>query len=108
MSARRGKKDDPTVKVEALRASLQDLKEQARVADAAEIAGAASHSAEFDKLSPIEQSVASLGVTPTSWKPIAFLNNRHYEQLISANMLDDTLARRIEAYRTMASEEQSS
>lgn len=108
MSARRGEKDGAQVKVEELRASLEDLKAQARATDAAEIAGAASFSAEFDKLSPIEQSAASLGVSPTSWKPISFLNNKHYDQLISANMLDDNLARRIEAFRTMAAAEASS
>ena len=60
------------------------------------------NSHEFDKLNPVEQSAASLGVNPASWKPIAFLNNGHYNQLIQANMLDDTLAQRIEVYRTVA------
>ena len=39
----------------------------------------------------MEQSAASLGVNPDSWKPIAFLNNAHYAQLTAANMLEDTL-----------------
>ena len=55
-----------------------------------------------DRLSTVEQSAASLGVNPTAWKPISFLNNGHYSQLVKANMLDDTLARRIEAYRCVA------
>lgn len=58
---------------------------------------------EFEKLSAVEQSVASLGVAPDEWKPISFLNNGHYKQLRAANMLDDNLARRIEAYRSLAS-----
>lgn len=87
-----------------LRAELDELKNTARAADAAVIAATASGQStlahhEFDALSPIEKSAASLGVSPESWKPIAFLNNAHYQQLISANMLDDDLARRIEAYR---------
>ena len=65
-------------------------------------ASAAADSHAFDGLSPVEQSAASLGVSPESWKPIAFLNNAHYQQLISANMLDDDLARRIEAFRQVA------
>ena len=105
MSARRDAKNGPKQEVEQLRKELSELKSQARAADAADIAGAATNSNEFDKLSPVEQSAASLGVNPTSWKPISFLNNAHYDQLISANMLDDTLARRIEAYRSMAAKE---
>ena len=59
-----------------------------------------THSNEFDQLNPVEQSAASLGVTPNEWKPISFLNTAHYKQLINANMLDDTLARRIEVKLT--------
>jgi hypothetical protein len=33
------------------------------------------------------------------------LNAKHYEALIAANMLDDCLARRIEAYRSLANAE---
>lgn len=82
--------------VAKLRAELDELKSSARTAEAADIASPATVSSEFDKLSPVEQSAASLGVNPADWKPIAFLNNAHYNQLISANMLDDDLARRIE------------
>ena len=57
----------------------------------------------FDSLNPVEQSAASLGVSPLAWKPIGFLNTKHYEQLVKANALDDTLARRIEAYRVVSS-----
>ena len=58
----------------------------------------------FSKLSPVEQSAASLGVHPEAWKPISFMNDKHYEQLVKSNALDDTLARRIEAYRVVASD----
>ena len=56
----------------------------------------------FDQLTPTEQAAASLGVDPNAYKPIAFMNNQHYDSLIRANALDDQLARRIEAYRVVA------
>ena len=58
--------------------------------------------AAFENLSPVEQSAASLGVDPAEWKPIAFLNNKHYDQLVRSNLLDDDLARRIEAFRAVS------
>lgn len=53
-------------------------------------------SAAFDQLSATEKSAASLGVHPDSWRPIGFMNNKHHEQLLKSNSLDDDLARRIE------------
>jgi len=88
--------------VERLRSDLEELKASARKADALQASGADSASHEFDKLNAVEQSAANLGVNPSSYKPISFLNNGHYNQLIQANMLDDNLARRIEAYRHVA------
>lgn len=95
MSARK-KTSQAEKEVQRLRSELEDLKNSARAADVAEISAGATHSHEFDQLSPVEQSAASLGVNPASFKPISFLNNAHYAQLIKANMLDDNLARRIE------------
>jgi hypothetical protein len=96
MSARRNKQTEADKQVAKLRGELEDLKAQTRAADVADVASQHVHSHEFDQLSPTEQSAASLGVNPSSWKPISFLNNAHYDQLIKANMLDDSLARRIE------------
>ena len=42
-----------------------------------------------------------------TWKPIGFMNNAHYDQLMKTNALDDNLARRIEAYRNVASAEKA-
>lgn len=92
MSVRRNR-GAPDTEVTKLREELDELKRSARAAD--EIASEASH--EFDKMNATEQSAAQLGVNPEAWKPIAFLNQAHYEQLIAANMLDGDLARRIEA-----------
>ena len=100
MSMRRTK-TDARPEVEQLQKELSNLKDAARAADSVDRVEAAmpegqANSASFDALTPVEQSAASLGVHPDSWKPIAFMNNTHYEQLIKANMLDDDLARRIE------------
>ena len=54
------------------------------------------HAIAFDRLTPCEQAAGSLGVHPEAWKPITFMNNHHYKNLIEANAIDDELARRIE------------
>jgi len=94
----RGKKG--ANEVARLRAEIEDLKRTAQSGDAVEDAPSAS--AEFDALNPTEQAVATLGVSPNAWKPITFMNSAHYNQLVSSNMLDDTLQRRIEAFRVVS------
>lgn len=56
----------------------------------------------FEDLSPTEQACASLGAQPDALKPISWLNNAHYDQLVAANALDPDLARRLEAYKIVA------
>ena len=100
---RKSKKEDEIAK---LQKELKDLKETAIESAAADSIAAKSPAVEtpsFDSLSRTEQAAASLGVAPESWKPIAFMNNAHYQNLLNSNALDDTLARRIEAYKTVAS-----
>lgn len=94
MSARRP--NTKNTEVDKLRRELLELKDQTKAVETANIMAAQSHTDEFDKLSSVEQSAASLGVRPDAWKPIGFLNEKHYEQLIASNMLDEGLARRIE------------
>lgn len=106
MSIRRGE-DKARQDVSQLQKELGDLKEAARAADRADAIAAAAPegvqaSAAFDALTPVEQSAASLGVHPEAYRPIAFMNNSHYEQLIKANALDPELARRIEAFKHVA------
>ena len=36
----------------------------------------------WDDLTATEKSAASLGVDPSEWKPISFLNSAHYDQLV--------------------------
>ena len=93
--------------VAALQKELGDLKEAAiaaNVSDNLSAAGAeaAPNAPSFDQLSGVEKSAASLGVHPEAWKPISFLNNGHYDNLVKSNALDGDLARRIEAYRVVA------
>ena len=87
---------DTNVPITKLQDDLKQLKRTSQECEVAYNLAGQTHSAEFDQLSPIEQSAASLGVNPVSFKPISFMNNGHYNQLIKANRLDDNLARRIE------------
>ena len=49
----------------------------------------------FHDLTPIEQSAASLGVSPSELKPIEFLNRSHFEELLRQGRIDSTLAKNI-------------
>ena len=111
MSARR--RAPPTA--EAFKGELADLAATAKAADAAVIAATlttdtvksqhvapGSISSALDALTPTERSVAALGVSPDALKPIAFMNEKHFEALKKANRLDENLARRIEAFRVVS------
>ena len=77
--------------------------------DAPPSAGAAATDApataelEWKDLTPTEQSAASLGVDPAAWKPIAFMNTAHYDNLLKTNSIDSELARRLEAFKHVSS-----
>lgn len=58
---------------------------------------------EWNDLTETEKSAASLGVSPEQWRPIAFLNTAHYDTLLKANSIDESLAKKLEAYKTVAS-----
>ena len=110
--SRRPANDGPAPHVAQLQKELGDLKQaaiQANVADnvATESAETTATTPHFDQLNQTEKSAASLGVHPEAWKPIGFMNNAHYESLMKNNALDDNLARRIEAYRVVASGSES-
>ena len=94
----------------AIRTNLEALKQQAQAQNRRDSVEASLATAEvsqsFESLAPHEQAAASLGVHPDSYKPIGFLNNAHFNTLLKENALDDDLARRIEAFRTVASEGQ--
>jgi hypothetical protein len=106
MSVRR--KTGAAPEVEALQKELATLRQAAIAAgtetDCNTEKGVSSEAIKaFEGLSQTEQAAASLGVHPDAWKPIGWMNTSHYQNLIDANALDDTLARRIEAYKAVAS-----
>jgi len=56
----------------------------------------------WDSLNETEKSAASIGVAPDSWKPISWLNEGHYGELLRNNALDGRLTQKIEAFKTVA------
>ena len=96
--------DDHATLVQRELALLQATAKEAARADTAAAASACMPPSEaFDALAPVEQAAASLGVHPEAYRPIGWMNNAHHTQLLEANALDSDLARRIEAYRHVAS-----
>ena len=57
----------------------------------------------WESLSETEKSAASIGVAPDAWKPISFMNEAHYTELLKKNALDSRLTQQIEAFKTVAS-----
>ena len=58
---------------------------------------------EFDALSEVEKSAATIGVAPDAWKPIEFMNTAHYGELLRNNALSGRLTQQIESFKTVAS-----
>ena len=56
----------------------------------------------WEQLNEVEKSAASIGVTPDAWKPIGWLNEGHYGELLRNNALDGRLTQKIEAFKTVA------
>lgn len=120
MSSRRPANDTASVGAMQLRSELQQLKEAhiaaenaAKLVDTDVADTAAPLSPKnvecasmptFESMSGTEQAAGSLGVHPEAWRPIKFMNNAHYDQLLKSNAIGDTLARRIEAFRAVASQ----
>ena len=104
----RPKKVSKEAQVAAVRENLASLKEACAATDKAccapeapavkaeAVAAPVESGLRFSDLSETEKSAASLGVSPNEWKPISWLNEGHYKNLIKANALDGNLARRIE------------
>ena len=108
----------PNLEASRLRTELEALKQQSVVVEAADTlvkqdvpgadglvgmpGGLPDAVVMFEQLTPTEQAAGSLGVHPEAWRPIKFMNAAHYDQLRKLNALDDTLARRIEAFKTVS------
>tara|TARA_B100000767_G_scaffold180385_1_gene168356 strand:+ start:2213 stop:2542 length:330 start_codon:yes stop_codon:yes gene_type:complete len=56
----------------------------------------------FEQLTETEKSAASIGVHPDAWRPISFINNAHYSELLKKNVLSGRLTQQIEAYKTVS------
>jgi len=56
----------------------------------------------WESLSETEKSAASIGVSPDAWKPISWLNEGHYGELLRNNALDGRLTQKIEAFKHVA------
>ena len=85
-----------------MKTQSQQVEVAASLADSSTTTITPEAHAAFDQMSGTEQAAGSLGVHPEAWKPIKFMNNAHFDSLMKSNALDDTLARRIEAFRTVA------
>ena len=57
----------------------------------------------FDALSETEKSAATIGVSPDAWKPIGWLNQGHYAELLRKNALGGRLTQQIEAFKSVES-----
>ena len=56
----------------------------------------------WESLNEVEKSAASIGVAPDAWKPIGWLNEGHYGELLRNNALDGRLTQKIEAFKHVA------
>ena len=56
----------------------------------------------FDQLSELEKSAATIGVSPEAWRPIGWMNEAHYGELLKNNVLGGRLTQQIEAFKTVA------
>lgn len=61
---------------------------------------------DFDSLNETEKSAATIGVAPDAWKPIGWLNQGHYGELLRNNALGGRLTQQIEAFRTVSTTDQ--
>lgn len=62
----------------------------------------AEHAAIFDSLTETEKSAATIGASPSVWKPIGWMNTAHYTTLLKKNALAGRLTQQIEAYKVVS------
>ena len=58
---------------------------------------------DFASMNETEKSAATIGVAPDAWKPIGWLNQGHYGELLRNNALSGPLTQKIEAFKTVTS-----
>ena len=102
MSSRRPV-EKPSDAASALRTEIQEMKNAHNDLSRVESTISSSSSTlTFDDLSHTEQACASLGVGPEQFRPLGWLNSGHFDTLVKNNQMDDTLVRRLEAYKVVA------
>lgn len=100
MSSRR--KDYAEVdQVKRLKSEIQSLKD-IKSSIEGDVDNVSGSTLTFDDLSQTEQACASLGVAPEGFRPLGWLNAGHFDTLVKNNQMDDTLVRRLEAYKVVA------
>ena len=75
-------------------------------ADIASVRSTEAGQVTWESLTETEKSAASIGVAPDAWKPIAFMNEAHYSELLKKNALDSRLTQQIEAFKSVAASDQ--
>lgn len=73
-------------------------------ADIASVRAPESTALDFDSLTETEKSAATIGVSPDAWKPIGWLNQGHYGELLRANALSGRLTQKIEAFKQVSTQ----
>ena len=100
MSSRR-KQSDELDQVKQIRYEIQNLKNiESKTDEYNNISSTATLT--LDDLSHTEQACASLGISPEEFRPLGWLNAGHFDALLKNNQMDDTLVRRLEAYKVVA------
>ena len=72
-------------------------------ADIASVRSPESTGLDFESLTEVEKSAATIGVAPDAWKPIGWLNQGHYGALLRNNALSGRLTQQIESFKAVSS-----
>jgi hypothetical protein len=72
-------------------------------ADIASVRSSEAAVPDFASLTETEKSAATIGVAPDAWKPMSWLNQGHYGELLRQNALAGRLVQQIEAFKQVAS-----
>ncbi len=89
MSVRHVDDNEHTYSVQQLRSDIASVR--------------SSETPDFDSLTETEKSAATIGVAPDAWKPIEFMNQAHYGELLRKNALSGRLTQQIESFKAVSS-----
>ncbi len=89
MSVRHVDEFSPADAVQQLRADIASVRSSEATPD-------------FESLTEVEKSAATIGVAPDAWKPIGWLNQGHYGELLRNNALSGRLTQQIESFKVVS------